>query len=415
VDRRISSDIEKKVVRTYLAGLGRDETARKFEISGGKVSNILIPFKDLIGPEGVALRDLSVELKQKELTVEEASSSLEVTHIMKTMEIDEEKLREFLSKVYKASVDNGYTAEQVVGYSIELYDLSTKRNVSFEQLIQELKSTREELSRLQAQIQSLHKEEAKAIEERNSALTGKNITIKVLNEYLQAKVDLLSFGQNVEDIPKLCNMLKNCADQGYNFNEFVKNIQEVKTLSERVEKLQDAVSDLKKKEAELEKKIDDLNATKAKTEESIKTIADVALPQMKNTSQEVNQLLAKLRKDMETSIEGVNINAEDAISKLQTSAQESLTKLQDILDNVNPAIDRLSKAEEFGEQIGKLGTLNPLFMLCEEARGTKYEVLPIIRILLEKFKIWLSRYPELSDLREKTATLIASMDGELVV
>ena len=407
--------MDKKVVRAYLAGLGRDETARKFDISGGTVSNILIPIKDLIGPEGVALRELSVELKQKGLTVEEVSSSLEVAHIIKTMEIDKEKLREFLSKVYRTSVDNGYTAEQVVGYSIELYDLSIKMNKSFEQLIQELKFTREELSRLQAQIQRLHEEEAKATEEKNRALTNKNLTIKVLNEYLQAKEDLLSFGQNIEDIPKLCNMLKNCADQRYNFNEFVKNIQETETLTERVEKLQDTMSDLEKKKAELEEKIDDLNATKAKTEESIKTIADVALPQIKSTSQEVNQLLANLKKDMKTSIDEVNINAEDSISKLQTSAQESLTKLQDILDKLNPAIDRLSKAEEFGEQVGKLETLNPLFRLCDEARGTKYEVFPVVRILLEKFKIWLSRHPELSDLREKTATLIASMDGELVI
>jgi ABC-type transporter Mla subunit MlaD len=261
----------------------------------------------------------------------------------------------------------------------------------------------------------LHKEEGKATEEKNNALTDKNLTIKVLNEYLQAKDDLLSFGQNIEDIPKLCNMLKNCADQRYNFNEFVKNIQETKTLTERVEKLQDTMSDFEKKKAELEEKIDNLNTTKTKTEESIKTISDVALPQIKSTSQEVNQLLAKLKKDMETGIEEVNKNAEDSISKLQTSAQESLTNLQDILDKVNPAIDRLSKAEEFGEQIGKLETLNPLFKLCEEARGTKYEVFPVIRILLEKFKIWLSRYPELSDLKERTTTLITSIDGELAI
>jgi hypothetical protein len=132
VGKKIPSDIDVKIIRTYLIGLKRDETAKRFSISDGYVSNKWDEFKKQIGPEGEALRDLSIRLKQKEVTVEEASASVEVAYTIRKMNIDGGELQEFLSKVYKASVDNRYAAEQVVGYSIELYDLSIKMNVSFE-------------------------------------------------------------------------------------------------------------------------------------------------------------------------------------------------------------------------------------------------------------------------------------------
>jgi hypothetical protein len=109
----------------------------------------------------------------------------------------------------------------------------------------------------------------------------------------------------------------------------------------------------------------------------------------------------------------MNQNAEDRISEVQSSAGESLGKLGQTLDKVNPAIEKLSKAQEVGEHIGKFETLGPLYKLLFEAKGSKHEVLPITRIVLDKFRLWLSRHSDLMDLREKTDILVSSMDEEL--
>lgn len=440
--KKIPSDIEAKTVRAYLNGMSRDETASRNNVSGGYVSDKWDDFKKLLGPEGEALRELSIKLKRSGITAEKAITGSQIALLLKQLRIEDNMLQEFLTKVYNASSDRGYEPEQIVEYSIRLFDLYSRMGMDYEQIIKKYETTEQELTELQEQIKLLdvqsekYKVESdKTYREMNEALRQKKLEVETLNEYLRVKGELSSLGQNIEDTPKFGNMLRNSREQGYDPNKIVESISEIESLYKRIEDLEIEVANLEKGKTNLENKIGELNRTKLETEDSIKSIRENAIINIRQTSQEANKLLAQLRdevqtdlkkakSDVETSVENLensieseiarmNQNAKDRISEVQSKANESLGKLSQTLDKVNPAIEKLSKAEEVGEQIGKLETLSPLFKLLFEAKGAKHEILPITRIILDKFRAWLGRYPDLADLREKTDTLVSSMDEEI--
>ena len=77
--RRIPPDTDFEIVRAYLLGAGRDETAKMYSVSSGYVSKIWKEFKREVGPEGERLRDLSIQLRHDKITVAQILTNLERT------------------------------------------------------------------------------------------------------------------------------------------------------------------------------------------------------------------------------------------------------------------------------------------------------------------------------------------------
>ena len=423
--REISEDTDAKIKRAYLSGLARDETARLNSVSEGHVSSVWDDLKAEIGLEGEAIRDLAVKLRHDHVSIEQAAKGANIAPFLEKMNVDYGKFADFVSKVYQASKKYTYKPEQIVDYSMKLFDLSTRTGYDYEQLIQDYKSKKEEVAKLEEQIKKSREEHSKAIEETSRALDGKNVIKEALNEYVQARGELQSFGQDIKDASKLCNMLKNAGEREYNVQGIIESIGQVETLSADLKHLGAEVVNLGKKKADLEKEVDELNKTKLETAASIKEIGNTAVSEMKSTSEEANQLILKVRDEVETSMGNVRMdiannmkiieqNGSAGVSKMESSVSESILRLKEVLDKINPAIEELLKAEEVGEQIGKLEAFSPLFEIFREDQGTRYEVLPIIRIVLNHFSLWLSSHPDLKELTEKTDSLITSMDKELV-
>jgi hypothetical protein len=70
---KISSNVEKILARAYLTGMSRADAAVKAGGSTSSVSNYWASFREIIGPEGEAVRDLSIKVNQINLSVEQMS------------------------------------------------------------------------------------------------------------------------------------------------------------------------------------------------------------------------------------------------------------------------------------------------------------------------------------------------------
>ena len=411
--RKTFSDAEVIMIRSYLLGISRDETARNASVSAGTVSNYWAKLKLLFGSEGEALRELSIRLKRNGIMIEEAILGAEIASIIKRMKIEDRMLQDFMSKVYRASIEHGYDPEQVVDYAIRLSNLQTRIGVDYEQIIQDYESKKEELTRLEEQIRKLNIECSEAIERRDRALEDENVTVETLKEYTLVKSQLVTIGLDVGDFHKLCRTLSNAKEQGYNLRWIIESLSKIESLSAKIKNLETEISSLERRKEDLDNEVRELEKIKMRTEESINTISNKVIPQLIQISKEVNQLLLNLKGEIESGIKELKKNVEESVSGIRSLATESLEKVGAAMEKLNPALERLSKAEELGEQIGKLEAIAPLLTLIGESKGTQYEVLPVIRITLDAFRTWVkTNYPN-SSIEEQLSKLISLLDREI--
>jgi hypothetical protein len=400
-----------KLVRAYLLGSGRNETAETCSVSGGYVSKIWDTFKAEIGPEGERLREISIQLTRDNITVEQAVEGANIDSLLRKMKVDEEEFEGFISKFCQTSTDLGYSPEQVSRYAIELSDLYAKTGIRYEKLIKEYVSKKEETSKLEQQIKELKAESAKAKAERDSALSEKKATIEDLNEYVEARSVLAQFSQDIRDVRKLSNMLKSGVEQDFDMRNLIVYISEVGDVSSKLKELKFEVSNIERRKVDLLMEVAGLEKTKSRAEASISMVTESIVPQIRKASKEVEDFIAELKEDIKVNTKEINENAKREVSELKSLTVEPLEKLQGILDRVNPAIERLSKAEELGEQVGRFDVMWPLLKLVEESKGSKYEVLPAMRIMLDVFGSWLKDHPVGGLIGEQLKSLITSMDS----
>ena len=409
--RRIPSETDVEIVRAYLLGTKRDETAEAHSISGGYVSTIWDKFRKEIGPEGERLRDLSIQLKRANVTVAQSVEGANIVSFLMRMKVDETAFEGFIVKLYKTSLDLGYRPEQVSHYAIELSDLHAETGVGYEELIKNYMSKKEEILKLEEQIKGLKKESAKAAAERENAMREKDVTIEALNEYVEAGSVLAQFSQDIRDVSKLSNMLKGGAEQGFDLRKLIAYVSEVGDVSSKLKKLDSEVSNLEGRKADLQQEVAALQKTRTLAEASISKVTESIVPQMGKASKEVEGLLAELKEDIKANTKELNESAKRQMSELKSLTEEPLERLQGILNRVNPAIEKLSGAEELGEQVGRFEVMWPLLRLVKVSKGSTYEVIPAMRILLDAFGSWLKSHPVGGAIEEQLKSLISSMDS----
>ncbi len=411
--RRIPSETDVKIVRAYLLGTKRDETAEACSVSGGYVSKIWDGLKREVGPEGERLREISIQLRRENITVEQAVEGVNIVSLLRKMKVGEADSEGFIAKFYQTSIDLGYSPEHVSRYAIELSNLYANTGIRYEELINDYRSKKKETSKLEQQIKELKAESAKAAEERENALAQKKATIEDLIEYVKARSTLAQFSQDIRDVHKLSNMLKGGGEQGFDLRKLIAYVSEVGEVSSTLKKLGSEVSNLEGRKADLLRKSAVSRKRRLWRRHRVSTITNSIIPQIRKASQEVEDLLVKLKEDVKANTKEMNENAKRDASELKSLTEEPLERLQGILDKVNPAIERLSKAEEFGKQVGRFDVMWPLLKLVEGSKGDRYEVLPAMRILLDAFGSWLKGHPVGGQIEESLKNLISSMDSAI--
>jgi len=267
--RRIPEDIDIQLARAYLKGWTRDEAAAKYRVAAGTVSDRWTQFERLFGPDGKALRELSLELNKTGVTATQAATGARIAATLSKMDIDEDRLREFVSKIYQESIERGHRPEEVVERAITLRNLETQTGKTYEEMIRFCEEKSKEAAELEGKVERLKAEAAVARRDRESALREKDATIKTLNEYVKVREGLEAYGQNIQNTSKLLNMLRNSEEQGYDAENIAKSISDIENLSKSLENLQSEVETLKEEKAKLEVELDGLREEKAGKEREL--------------------------------------------------------------------------------------------------------------------------------------------------
>jgi hypothetical protein len=97
----IHEHIKSGIIDAWLMGKTRDNIASEFNISTGSVSNIIQQWQNRIGVfDANNLRELGVALKKARMSPVQCGDGLRISNLIKQLGIDEERLIDFLNKIY---------------------------------------------------------------------------------------------------------------------------------------------------------------------------------------------------------------------------------------------------------------------------------------------------------------------------
>ena len=364
--KKISSEVEKILARAYLTGMSRADAAVKAGVSTGSVSNYWASFRELIGPEGEAVRDLSIKLNQINLSVEQTSLRADIMDKLKNMDVSVNKFESFISNLYQESLNQGHAPKQIVVWAVELNRIKALAGMSYEELLQNFKAKKEELTKLEQEIIVKQKEREKAIEDQKSALKEKDATIKILNEYSNFKGKIAPYGYDVNDVFRLSKMIDNAREQDYDVKKILDFMSQMSSISDEYASIEKEVSDLRSEKSTLEKEINHLKLEKATLLSSIKEIADSAIPRIEEIAEEADAELEGLKATIKNSIQEIRQVSEAQRFQLVETAKAPIKELESIIAEIKPAIHQLSNAQAIGEEVGKFEALYPMFKLFSE-------------------------------------------------
>lgn len=411
--KKISSDADTILARAYLTGRPRDEAAANASVSTGSVSNYWANFRELIGTEGEAVRDLSIKLDRMGLSVEQAASGAEIVDKLKAMDISVGKLGAFVSNLYQESINQGHAPKQIVTLANELYEMKAQTGKSYEELFNDFKVKKEEIAKLEQTITDKREEYKKINEDTKSALEGRQTTIGVLNEYLASKSKLEKYSYKISDAFTLCKMISNAEEQNYDVEKILELMAQTSSISDEYAGIVKDVSVLRSEKSTLEKEINHLKLEKATLLSSIKEISDSAIPRIKEIAEEADAKLEDLKATIKNSIQEIRQVSEAQRSQLVETAKVPIKELESIIGEINPAIYQLSNAQAIGEEVGKFEALYPMFKLFSEKEVSEQEMLPLLKATLYRFTQWLILKNVDSNLKEKTEALLFSIDERI--
>ena len=164
----IDAQIRGQVIKEWLLGNTRDETASSNKIGAGTVSNIVTEWKKgLDDSEYDSIRELSVFLKREGITLNDHASQIRLNNYIKRMGANLEQIESFI-----ANIAGSQEPQKLVDIANQIAQLSKSESIPLDMLADHIKRQQDEKQRLEEEIQN-----AGAILESN------NLDIQTVEEY----------------------------------------------------------------------------------------------------------------------------------------------------------------------------------------------------------------------------------------
>ena len=249
---RIPPEIETEVIRLYLTGLTRDDIASKTNISKGSVSNLITKFSEQLGRlELDATRKLTVNFRKIGITAVEAFAGARISNVLKMLGLDDDQLHSFLSTVYDECKKIDLHPTTLVGCAAKLLQLQTSSDVPVEEIPDNYEKLLNEIQTLKQKIITLTQEARQAKCSYEQAVNNKNLTLEILKEYAKSREELIERGVEIEDLPKLANMLDQASHLKFDTKEIIEYIKQEKHFDQRIIDLQNEIEGLVNEERSL--------------------------------------------------------------------------------------------------------------------------------------------------------------------
>jgi uncharacterized coiled-coil DUF342 family protein len=150
---RIPQLLKIKVLNQWLKGVSRDSIAINYQISGGSVSAIIQDFKNKDIPDIDLLRGVAVELRNKDLELNQFASSMRLRKMLDNLDLPEERIEKFLEHLcvffYK---DDDRNVEKFLSQLESVSEMAISLDTSIYDILGELDKKRIESRELDNEI-----------------------------------------------------------------------------------------------------------------------------------------------------------------------------------------------------------------------------------------------------------------------
>ena len=205
-----------------------------FEVSRTTIYNRRKDFLDYAEKEGMdmaaerfeveetfdELLDLATELKQNELTVEEARKGSEIAALLNSIEITDSK--RFILEIIKKAQESDISGEEITHYAIELKRLEEQEDKSYTQLVLEIQERKLEFLEVEKNLRILKEQIEHVKIELERELEESEATLDRLETFVNTRNSLTEKGVSLEDFEILEKLIVNFQEHEFNVDEIIK-------------------------------------------------------------------------------------------------------------------------------------------------------------------------------------------------
>jgi DNA repair exonuclease SbcCD ATPase subunit len=225
-----------KIIELYLSGVSpQSKIAQIAGVSDGAASNVIRRQRDKLGQRDFdAIRELAVSMKQAGVTAEQCATGFRIHQMLSNMNLlngqsDElTAVESFVNDVYLACNAAGLPEDKLVEYSKQLFELSSNESIEPAQAPEHYKKTVDDLHQAEAQLKVIEEQKSKALEDNEA-------TVADLQQFRYVKGELAKYGRQIDDIPKLVNMLNNAEKLGHNASRIAAKLSMLESIEQEIE------------------------------------------------------------------------------------------------------------------------------------------------------------------------------------
>ncbi len=259
--RRLSDEDEVCAVRGYFEGLTRDATVEKCGLSGGTVSKYWEDLQRKIGPEGIEAREYATKAKRLNITLGEAAENAQAVASIKAIGVSLDKMADFATGIYRASLKAKRTAETVVSVASRVLQMEKDTGFPFEEVAQKLeqdaKTLRDTRNAIKIESQTLL-DTRQAV---SAAVKSRGMTMENLESYAATRDWLKARGIDIDqDLARTVNLIRNAIRLGYDPDSLTQEIKAYSDLSYQISEIEKSLSLVKDQQAVAKTELEGLEA-----------------------------------------------------------------------------------------------------------------------------------------------------------
>lgn len=236
--RRLSSDLERRIIELWFKGFSRDEIARTVGVAVGTVSNVIGTFPDCLNE----LRDLSVLLHKINALPSEALKGADLLAKLNQLGVKLTQVETFIETLEKQSEVAGYQPAQVIQAALALHNLEKQASgKSYVDALKEFEDKTKKTQKLSMKAKELPRRISALNEEHEQALQRAKTTDKEIQNLKTTENGLRQHGLSLGDPQSLLTYLERVKEMGGSPRLFIEFSKKYGSFEEALERIKDSI------------------------------------------------------------------------------------------------------------------------------------------------------------------------------
>src|SRR5215216_1650269 len=112
MNSNISENTKQTVIRLWVEGNSRNDTALISGVSEGTVSNIIVEWRQKLGDgDADAIRELGINMKRLGIDADQCAEGLRISSTMKKLGVNVNQFKSFINEIYQYCQRYGLTSQ----------------------------------------------------------------------------------------------------------------------------------------------------------------------------------------------------------------------------------------------------------------------------------------------------------------